>query len=97
VQNRLLAIYTKAYGPDDLRLSYPLGGKAGLRIAQKQYASAEPFLLKALAIREKALGPNDPRVASLLEHLADLYMRMGRVEDAKRAAARASQMRAAPG
>jgi tetratricopeptide (TPR) repeat protein len=40
---------------------------------QGQYAKAEPRYRRALAIREKALGPEHPEVASSLNRLAHFY------------------------
>ncbi|MFH0341757.1 MAG: tetratricopeptide repeat protein [Chromatiales bacterium] len=49
------------------------------RLAQEvgRYTEARPFLEKALAIREKALGPNHPDVALSLNNLADLDRAQG--------------------
>ena len=41
------------------------------------YAAAEPLYLRALAIREKAFGPDDPEVATTLNNLAVLYRQKG--------------------
>ena len=40
---------------------------------QGQYAQAEPLLLRALSIREKALGPEHREVAASLNNLATIY------------------------
>ena len=45
--------------------------------------SAEPLYKRSLAIREKALGPDHPDVASSLNNLAWLYQRQGRYADAE--------------
>ena len=63
-------------------------------LAQGRYAEAEPLLQRALAIREKALGPDHPDVAEVLEHLAKLYDQTGRSEEAKKLSERARQIRA---
>ena len=42
-----------------------------------QPGEAEPLLRRALAIREKVLGPDHPEVAQSLENLAVLYRDMG--------------------
>ena len=42
---------------------------------QGQYAKAEPLYQRSLAIREKALGPEHPDVATSLNNLAGLYRR----------------------
>ena len=43
--------------------------------AQGRYAEAEPLHKRALAIGEKALGPEHPEVATWLNNLALLYRR----------------------
>ena len=50
---------------------------------QGRYADAESLHKRALAIREKALGPEHPRVASSLNNLAVLYDAQGRYADAE--------------
>jgi tetratricopeptide (TPR) repeat protein len=59
--------------------------------AQGQYAKAEPLYKRSLAIREKALSPDHPKLAMTLEKMAILYWNTGRGKDAevleKRAAA----------
>jgi tetratricopeptide (TPR) repeat protein len=47
-----------------------------------QYSDAIPVAQQALAIREKALGPDHPDVASSLNNLAELYRKQGRYADA---------------
>jgi CHAT domain-containing protein len=49
---------------------------------QSRYAQAGPFYKRALAIREKALGPDHADVAELLNDLATLYGNQGRYADA---------------
>ena len=41
------------------------------------YTKAEPLLGRALAIKEKALGPEHPDTATSLNNLAGLYWLMG--------------------
>jgi tetratricopeptide (TPR) repeat protein len=48
-------------------------GLALLYTHQGRYAAAEPLYGRALAIREKALGPGHPDVARSLNNLGDLY------------------------
>jgi hypothetical protein len=45
--------------------------------------TAEPLFKRSLAIREKALGPDHPDVATSLDMLAILYKRQGRYADAE--------------
>ena len=41
-------------------MAYPLNNLASLYSNQGKYAEAEPFLQRALQIREQALGPQHP-------------------------------------
>jgi tetratricopeptide (TPR) repeat protein len=50
---------------------------------QGRYAEAEPLLKGALAIFEKALGPDHPKVATGLSNLAALYQVQGRYAEAE--------------
>jgi CHAT domain-containing protein len=50
---------------------------------QGRYAEAEPLHRRALAIFEKAFGPDYPRVANTLHHLASLYIHQGRYAEAE--------------
>jgi CHAT domain-containing protein/tetratricopeptide (TPR) repeat protein len=50
---------------------------------QRRYADAEPLYKRALAIREKALGPENPSVALSLANLALVYENEGRYADAE--------------
>ncbi len=53
----------EGFGPQDPRLATTLNNLAGLYQAQGRYAEAEPLYKRALAIIEKALGPEHPPVA----------------------------------
>jgi hypothetical protein len=61
---------------------------------QDRYAEAEPLFKRALAILEKALGPEHPNVATVLENRASLLRNMGRPEEAPALEARAMAIRA---
>ena len=50
---------------------------------QGRYAEAEPLYKRALAIDEKALGPDHPDVAQSLNNLAALYDDQGRYAEAE--------------
>ena len=58
-----------------------------------QYAEAEPLLQRALQIREKALGPEHPDVATSLNNLAVLYRAQGRYAEAEPLYQRALKIR----
>ncbi len=51
--------------------------------SEGRYSDAIPFAERALAIREKALGPDHPDVARALNDLANLYEDQGRNADAE--------------
>ena len=72
----------KGAGPGAPRRGTSLNNLAGLYDDQGQYAKAEPLYQRALAIREKALGPEHPDVATCLENYALLLRNMGRPEEA---------------
>ncbi|MCH9020758.1 MAG: CHAT domain-containing protein, partial [Proteobacteria bacterium] len=60
-----------------------LNNLAELYRAQGRYEAAEPLYKRALAVREKALGPDHPDVATSLNNLAGLYRLQGRYEAAE--------------
>jgi tetratricopeptide (TPR) repeat protein len=60
-----------------------LNNLADLYRAQGRYAEAEPLYKRSLAIRETALGPGHPDVATSLNNLADLYRAQGRYAEAE--------------
>ena len=51
--------------------------------AQGRYAEAEPLIKRALAIDEKALGPEHLNVGAELDNLAQLYQEQGRYAEAE--------------
>jgi len=56
----------------------------GVYIRQGKYSEAEPLCQRALAIDEKALGPNHPNVATNLNNLAELYRAQGKYSEGVR-------------
>jgi tetratricopeptide (TPR) repeat protein len=44
---------------------------------RENYAEAERLLLRAIATRERVLGPDDPRVAAPMDNLASVYAKGG--------------------
>jgi CHAT domain-containing protein len=65
--------------------------------AQGRYTEAEPLFKRALEIRERALGPVHPDVASSLNRLAELYNAQGRFAEAGPLLERALAMAEKPG
>ena len=66
----------------------------GLRRRAFGYAEAQPLYKRALAIREKALGPEHPDVAQSLENYSALLRKTGRSDEAAILEARAKAIRA---
>jgi tetratricopeptide (TPR) repeat protein len=71
-----------------------LGNLARVYYTQGQYAKAEPLFQRALAILEKALGPEHPAVVTSLENYAFFLRNMGRSEEAAPLETRARAIRA---
>ncbi len=68
---------------------------AGLYLSERaRYSEAEPLYQRALVIAEKALGPDHPDVATLLENYATLLRRVKRPAEAVRMESRAKTIRA---
>ena len=61
-----------------------------------RHTEAEPLYLRALAIRESALGPDHPDVATALSTLGVLYHNMGRYTEAEPLYQRALAIHRAP-
>ncbi len=60
-----------------------LNDLAKINVAQGKYAKAERRIRRALAIREKAFGPEHPSVAQSLNDLANLYQAQGQYVEAE--------------
>ena len=71
------------FGGKDPRFAISLNNLALAYDAQGKYAQAEPLYLRALAIWEKALGPEHPDVAQSLNNLAALYDNQGKYAQAE--------------
>jgi len=82
------------FGDQVLRLATSLNNLATLYYSQGKYAQAEPLFRRALAIREKALGPEHPQVATVLENYAALLHKLNRESEADKMEARAKAIRA---
>jgi hypothetical protein len=50
----------REFGPDDAKVATALNSVAQLQQARGRYAKAEPLQARALAITEKAPGPDHP-------------------------------------
>jgi tetratricopeptide (TPR) repeat protein len=57
--------------------------KANQLDKQGRYSEAEPLYKRSLAVVEKALGHDHPKVAAVLNNLAEVFRKQGRYEDAE--------------
>lgn len=87
---RSLAIMEKT-DPENIETSAVLEQLAGVCQAQGRYAATELILQRSLAIRERALGPDHPHVENVLKHMAVLYEKIGKKDEAKRLEERLKQ------
>jgi tetratricopeptide (TPR) repeat protein len=81
----LLVVLLAAPAPgagDPLEEARALNQKAIELYQAGRYQEAIPLLQRALAIREKALGPEHPETATSLNNLAELYRAMGAYDKA---------------
>jgi len=60
--------------PDDPRLAASLAVLGSVCSARARYLEAEGFYRRAISIREKALGNQNPETAMLWNRLAKLYV-----------------------
>ncbi len=83
----LLFVSMQACAPaalkEDLRLAASLSDEARLYYQQGENDRAEQLYRRSLAIREKALGPDHPDVATSLDNLAKLYQAQGKYAEAE--------------
>ncbi len=75
-------------------LSYSGGAWFSRNSIANQIDEAEPLFKRALAIVEKALGPEHPNVATSLENYAALLRQTGRSTEATKMEASAKAIRA---
>ena len=75
-------------------MAIALSNVAELYRTQGKYVEAVPLFKRALAIREKALGPEHPHVAQSLENYPDLLRKTNREAEAAELEARAKAIRA---
>ena len=72
-------------GPNNLALLYH---------ARDRYAEAEPLFQRSLGMKERALRPEHPDVATSLENYAALLRKTGRADEATEMEGRAKAIRA---
>lgn len=66
-----------SFGDKDLRLASSLTNLGVLYNYRSQPAKAEPLFERAIAIKQKALGPDNPEVISAVGKMAHFYLKSG--------------------
>ena len=92
LNERLLALTERTYGPTDPRLRSPLQNLARDLRDLGDYAGAKPLAERSLAIAERAFGPKHPEVARSLYTLATIFAGLGDYAEAMRLFERATQI-----
>jgi tetratricopeptide (TPR) repeat protein len=87
-------VLAKALGENDPREALSLFHQADALVAQNRFDDAIPLFERALEIDEKALGPDHPDVAPVLEHYAVPLRQTGRTAQAEAAEERVRIIRA---
>jgi tetratricopeptide (TPR) repeat protein len=80
---RVAAGHVSEFGLESQSAARLLNKTAYYLNERAEYPEAERLYLRALAIREKALGPDHPDTANSLNNLALLYDNQGRYDDAE--------------
>jgi CHAT domain-containing protein/Flp pilus assembly protein TadD len=86
---RAIAMYEKVGQGESAGAGQAMNNLAVLSLLRKDYASAGPLFQRALLIRQKALGPRHPDVATSLHAYAVFLNNTGRLEEAVETQARA--------
>ncbi|MGE0547468.1 MAG: tetratricopeptide repeat protein [Kofleriaceae bacterium] len=79
---QLTARRSKLYGDHDARVAEPLVALAAVFTSRKQYGEAQVALDRALVIQRTALGDQHPAIGKTYHVLAQLQMRMGKLDEA---------------
>jgi tetratricopeptide (TPR) repeat protein len=81
--SKMAARLVREFGLNSAAASRLLNASGLYLVDRAQYQEAEPFFRLALAVSEKALGPEHPDTASSLNNLALLYRNQGRYPEAE--------------
>lgn len=82
--DRALELAERDFGPRHFRLIPPLTARARERFRRGEYVGAEADLRRALALRQRRWGVDDPEVLALRTELARALIRTGRLTEARR-------------
>jgi tetratricopeptide (TPR) repeat protein len=80
-------------GEESADLASALGFLGTVHDAQGKHETAGPLLERALAIRQKILAPDDPKLAESCDDLAEHFRRMGQTADAEQFLKQAAAIR----
>ena len=89
---RVKDIWTRQYGPNDARLTSILPSMATYATLASDYKTAQDCYRQLVAIQEKTLGANNPRLASSMNLLAGALANTGNFAEAEPMADRAVQI-----
>ena len=92
LNERLLALTERAYGPTDPRVRTPLDNLAMDLRDLGDYAGAKVLAERSLAIAERTLGPKHAEAARSLHTLATIYAGLGDYAEAMRLFERATRI-----
>jgi len=93
-QAKALKLAEEIFGPEDLKVAESLDNLAIYSQSIGDYAGAEKFYERALAIMEKKLPPSDHYLAIFSEYVAEFYARIGKKDKEKELRERAKKIRA---
>ena len=80
----MLTIYNKFYGADHPEVGMAANNLAMLYHAQEKFDLAEMMYERALPIRRRALGKENPQFMTLIENYSNLLNSTGRSEQAEK-------------
>ncbi len=78
---------------DDPALADPLLNLAALYIAERRFAETAPLYKRAIALREKAFGPDHPQLAKTLANYAAVLRKIEDYAEAEKVQVRATGIR----
>ena len=81
---RLVAIRTKQYGPEDPSTAIALHNNAETFIALNRFVEAGALQARALAVFEKKLGPNHVNTATALHNMGAILLKQEKYQDAEK-------------
>jgi tetratricopeptide (TPR) repeat protein len=93
ILKRSLAIQEKLKGPDHGDLTWLLYSLGCIYNEQNEFAEAEKYIKRAIAVDDASPSPNNPRLAKSLEKCAEIERRMRHQAEARMMEQRAQKIR----